>query len=60
VPVFDRFGKAVAALSLSFPIVRYDEQKRDEYVQLLFKAGQRVSSGLGFHEYKFADPLDAS
>ncbi|TMU27307.1 DNA-binding transcriptional regulator KdgR [Halomonas sp. ATBC28] len=60
VPVFDRFGKAVAALSLSFPVVRYDEQKRDEYIKLLFKAGQRVSSGLGFHEYKFSDPVEAS
>lgn len=60
VPVFDRFGKAVAAISLSFPVVRYDEKKRDEYVQLLFKAGRRVSAGLGFHEYKFTSPLEDS
>lgn len=53
VPVFDRFGQAVAALSLSFPVVRYDEQKRGEYIQLLFTAGQRISSGLGFHDYQF-------
>ncbi|MCS2608652.1 DNA-binding transcriptional regulator KdgR [Halomonas dongshanensis] len=53
VPVFDRFGQAIAALSLSFPVVRYDEQKRDEYVALLFDAGTRISSGLGFHDYPF-------
>ncbi|WP_280541096.1 DNA-binding transcriptional regulator KdgR [Chromohalobacter sp. 11-W] len=53
-PIFDRFGKAVAALSLSFPVVRYDTQKRAEYVQLLHQAGQRVSEGLGCHNYGFA------
>ncbi|WP_447928243.1 DNA-binding transcriptional regulator KdgR [Vreelandella sp. EE27] len=53
VPVFDRFGQAAAAMSLSFPVVRYDEHKREEYLKLLFKAGQRVSSGLGFHDYPF-------
>lgn len=53
-PIFDRFGQAIAALSLSFPVVRYDMQKRAEYARLLHEAGRRVSEGLGFHDYGFA------
>ncbi len=53
VPIFDRFGHAVAALSLSFPMVRYDAKKRAEYVRLLHEAGKRISDGQGFHEYSF-------
>ncbi|MDR5860387.1 DNA-binding transcriptional regulator KdgR [Halomonas eurihalina] len=53
VPVFDRFGHAVAALSLSFPVVRYDAKKRAEYIRLLHEAGRRISAGQGFHEYSF-------
>lgn len=55
VPVFDRFGHAVAALSLSFPVVRYDTKKRAEYVRLLHEAGKRISEGQGYHEYAFED-----
>lgn len=52
-PVFDRFGHVVAALSLSFPVVRYSEEKRAEYERLLHDAGRRISDGLGFHDYAF-------
>ncbi len=60
VPVFDRFGQAVAALSLSFPVVRYDAQKRAEYVRLLHQAGERISEGLGFHDYAFAGEAETA
>ncbi|WP_043527677.1 DNA-binding transcriptional regulator KdgR [Litchfieldella xinjiangensis] len=53
VPVFDRFGQAIAALSLSFPVVRYDAEKRAEYIRLLHEAGKHVSEGLGYHDYRF-------
>lgn len=53
-PVFDRFGQAIAALSLSFPVVRYNEEKRAEYERLLHEAGRRISYGLGFHGYAFS------
>lgn len=52
-PIFDRFGKVVAALSISFPVVRFDQAKRDEYVGLLHRAGRQISAGLGFHDYPF-------
>ncbi|MDN3556542.1 DNA-binding transcriptional regulator KdgR [Halomonas maura] len=60
VPVFDRFGQAVAALSLSFPVVRYDDQKRAEYVRQLHQAGERISEGLGFHDYAFAGEVETA
>ncbi|SDM16674.1 transcriptional regulator, IclR family [Franzmannia pantelleriensis] len=60
VPIFDRFGKAVAALSMSFPVVRYDAEKREEYVRLLHEAGEKVSQGLGFHDYYFEKVSETS
>ncbi|MEF2070909.1 DNA-binding transcriptional regulator KdgR [Consotaella aegiceratis] len=54
VPVFDRIGKVVAAISISFPVVRYDQAKKADYVGLLHEAGRRVSESLGFHDYRFA------
>lgn len=51
VPVFDRFGVAVAAISLSFPVVRFDQSNRERYIALLHEAGRRISRGLGHHDY---------
>ncbi|WKB53804.1 DNA-binding transcriptional regulator KdgR [Eleftheria terrae] len=51
VPVFDRHGKVVAGLSISFPTFRYPEQRSDEIVKLLHDAGRAVSAGLGCSSY---------
>ncbi|AKJ28862.1 transcriptional regulator [Caldimonas brevitalea] len=51
VPVFDRHGKAVAGLSISFPTFRYHEERKAEMVQLLHEAGQAISAGLGCAGY---------
>ncbi|OQV64663.1 hypothetical protein AK51_27685 [Serratia nematodiphila DZ0503SBS1] len=38
VPVFDRFGVAIAGLSISFPTLRFSDAAREEYVALLHVA----------------------
>ncbi len=50
VPVYDRLGHVVAELSISFPTIRFDEQRIDDYVQLLKTAG-RISEKMGYHQY---------
>ncbi|MGR5096522.1 DNA-binding transcriptional regulator KdgR [Vibrio maritimus] len=51
VPIYDRFGAAIASISVSFPTIRFDEEKKQEYIALLHTAGRNVSEHLGFHNY---------
>ncbi|GAL25172.1 transcriptional regulator KdgR KDG operon repressor [Vibrio variabilis] len=51
VPVYDRFGDAIAAISVSFPTIRFDEERKQEYIALLHAAGRNVSEHLGYHNY---------
>lgn len=51
VPVYDRFGVAIAAISVSFPIIRFNEDKKFEYISLLHKAARNISDHLGYHRY---------
>ncbi len=51
VPIYDRFGAAIAAISVSFPIIRFDENKKCEYISLLHKAARNISEHLGYHKY---------
>ena len=53
VPVFDRFGVAIAGLSISFPTLRFSEAAREEYVALLHVAARRISEQQGYHDYPF-------
>ncbi|MBB6578892.1 IclR family KDG regulon transcriptional repressor [Comamonas odontotermitis] len=48
VPVFDRFGKVVAALSISFPTMRCDADTPERYTSLLKAASQSISGRLGW------------
>lgn len=48
VPVRDHLGKTVAAISMSFPLFRFDESKRDTYANLLCEVGEDLSRKLGF------------
>ncbi len=50
-PVFDRFGKIVAGLSISFPTIRFDEKRKSYYIGLLQAAGKNISKELGYHNY---------
>lgn len=49
-PVLDHLGKSVAAISISFPLFRFDEARKPEYVSLLLSAGAEASAALGFVE----------
>ncbi|WP_412529303.1 DNA-binding transcriptional regulator KdgR [Burkholderia lata] len=47
VPVFDRFDRVIAGLSLSFPTMRCGADTKAHYVALLKEAGQAISARLG-------------
>lgn len=47
-PVLDHMGKSVAAISIAFPLFRFDEAKKTEYVSLLKSAGEEASAALGY------------
>ncbi len=50
-PVYDRFGNIIAGLSISFPVIRFDEKRMSYYVDLLQTASKNISKELGFHNY---------
>ena len=47
VPLLNHVGKSVAAISISFPLFRFAQSRRDEYVALLRQAGEEGSRALG-------------
>ncbi len=49
VPVFDRFGRVIAGLSISFPTMRCGADTKAHYVALLQQAGAAISGRLGYH-----------
>ena len=49
VPVFDRFGRVAAGLSISFPTMRCGADTKTHYVALLKRAGLAISERLGYH-----------
>jgi IclR family KDG regulon transcriptional repressor len=53
VPVFDRFGVVIAGLSISFPTLRFSEDRLHEYVAMLHNAARTISEQMGYHEYPF-------
>lgn len=53
VPIFDRFGYVVAGLSISSPVVRFDEQRLSEFVAMLHRAARKISEQMGYHHYPF-------
>ncbi|MDV7103717.1 DNA-binding transcriptional regulator KdgR [Vibrio sp. TH_r3] len=50
-PIYDRFGNVIAAVSISFPTIRFDENNLSNYVALLHQAGKNISEALGFEDY---------
>ncbi|MFN4153911.1 MAG: IclR family transcriptional regulator C-terminal domain-containing protein [Paracoccaceae bacterium] len=48
VPVLDHLGRSIAAISIAFPIFRFEETRRHEYVAMLRAAGEAASHALGF------------
>jgi len=51
VPIYDRFGHVIAGISISFPTIRFEEQRLPFYVELLQQAGKNISSQLGYQSY---------
>ena len=48
IPIFNYLGKPVAAMSISFPLFRFDEARKPEYIRLLQGAGASASIALGY------------
>ncbi len=53
VPVFDRFGVVIAGLSISFPTLRFSEERLQEYVAMLHVAARKISEQMGYNDYPF-------
>ncbi len=47
-PIFDRTGAVVAAVSIATPMARFGPDDRGGYEQALHKASERISRSLGF------------
>lgn len=50
-PIYDRLGNVIAGLSISFPTIRFDADRKAQYISMLHQAGRRISEGLGFGDY---------
>lgn len=50
-PVYNRFGRIIAAISISLPAVRFKPEEVPYLVDMLHTAGRNVSEQLGFHAY---------
>ncbi|MGH8778052.1 DNA-binding transcriptional regulator KdgR [Paraburkholderia sp.] len=50
VPVFDRFGRVIAGLSISFPTMRCGADTKSHYIGLLKQSGLAISARLGYRE----------
>ncbi|NGN96591.1 DNA-binding transcriptional regulator KdgR [Grimontia sp. S25] len=53
VPVYDRFNRAVASLSVDIPTVRYSQEVCDRYKEALLQAAVAISSKLGCAKYPY-------
>lgn len=48
VPILDHLGKSMAAISMSFPLFRFDEARHDEYAALMLDVGRTASAEMGY------------
>ncbi|MCW9716205.1 DNA-binding transcriptional regulator KdgR [Avibacterium sp. 21-594] len=54
-PIYDRFGHTIAAISISIPVVRFEQENFTQLVELLHQAGRNVSKQLGYQHYPVAE-----
>lgn len=52
VPIFNYLGKPIAAMSIAFPLFRFDEARKQEYIDLLISASSSASAALGYQDGK--------
>ncbi|WP_133645518.1 DNA-binding transcriptional regulator KdgR [Paraburkholderia flava] len=57
VPVFDRFGRVIAGLSISFPTMRCGADTKSHYIELLKQSGLAISARLGYREAVTPEPV---
>lgn len=50
-PIYNRFGDVIAAISISFPTIRFEEERKAYIVELLHTACRHVSEHLGYNTY---------
>jgi IclR family transcriptional regulator, KDG regulon repressor len=48
VPVFDHLGRCVAAMSIAFPLIRFQEERKPEIIALIKTLGAEISASLGY------------
>lgn len=53
VPIYDRFGRIIAGLSLSLPTMRFDESDKMDLIAKLHARAAAISGELGFYHYPF-------
>lgn len=53
VPIYNRMGRIIAGLSLSLPLLRFQEEQKENLVQELHQSAAKISDELGFHHYPF-------
>ena len=49
VPILNHIGLPVAAISVSFPLFRYDESARARYIETLRSVGEETSKAMGYY-----------
>ncbi|ATM99042.1 MULTISPECIES: DNA-binding transcriptional regulator KdgR [Proteus] len=54
VPIYSRMGRIIAGLSLSLPLIRFQEESKVALIARLHEAAANISAGLGFHDYPFS------
>lgn len=48
VPIFDHLGRPVAAMSIAFPLFRFQEDRKPEIARTIIKLGHEASISLGY------------
>jgi len=50
VPIFNRYREVCAAISVSSPTLRTDTRRLEEFKEILSRAAERISHGIGYRE----------
>lgn len=51
VPIYNRLGHIIAGISISLPIIRFEEKHFSVLIKLLKQAGKNISEKLGYYDY---------
>lgn len=48
-PIYDRFNNVIAGMSISYPTLRYTEEKKQQYIEFLKESCELVSKEMGWN-----------